>query len=546
MNSQKHFAKKIIALISLVMVLCLLVLAVGCNGKKDEENNQSDTSATSSEGGKYVEEIPVVQKVTMPAFKAGATSTMSKADFEKAYRAYTDYRIYQIRTSESTIKPKNGGTAYYISSFRGDNKNDGKTPDTPFKTLARLKQLDLKSGDVVYLERGSLWREELKCDIDGVSYTAYGTGNKPMLYGSPKDVADPKVWLETDEKGVYKYAFTLQQKNNDVGTLVFNNGEECAIKVVLRKENSGVYNNTTGEPFTDYHNITKNHHFYHSDDGYVYLRCNEGNPGSVFKSIEMNVRKTVISVPADDITIDNIVVKYTGVHGVGAGTVKNLTVQNCEFYWIGGSIQDDSMWGRTFATRFGNAIQIYGGCKNFKVTNNYCYQIYDTGVTVQYLGESAGDCIMDGCYVNNNVFDKCNWSFEYFLGNQEGTTRYIKNFEIKDNLMWNCGYGFCEQRPDKRNEGHINGWPGSSENHCIGNFKISGNLFAMGKYQILVSCAAVDSEAPKYDSNIYVQTSDMFLGTSKTVVKSQKFDSNVRKTIESLFEDKHAQIIFIK
>ena len=76
----------------------------------------------------------------------------------------------------------------------------------------------------------------------------------------------------------------------------------------------------------------------------------------------------------DDITVDNLCLKYTGVHGVGAGTVNDLTVQNCEFGWIGGSVQG-VLGSNKYETRFGNAVEIYGGCENYTVQNNYIYQI---------------------------------------------------------------------------------------------------------------------------------------------------------------------------
>ena len=44
---------------------------------------------------------------------------------------------------------------------------------------------------------------------------------------------------------------------------------------------------------------------------------------------------------------------YVGAHGVGVGTVKNLKVANCEFGWIGGSIQSEGIFGRNWPTRFG-------------------------------------------------------------------------------------------------------------------------------------------------------------------------------------------------
>ena len=63
--------------------------------------------------------------------------------------------------------------------------------------------------------------------------------------------------------------------------------------------------------------------------------------------------------------IDNLCLKYCGSHGVGSGTNEGLRITNCEFGWIGGSIQGESIFGRKHPTRFGNAVEIYGGCDGY-------------------------------------------------------------------------------------------------------------------------------------------------------------------------------------
>ena len=63
--------------------------------------------------------------------------------------------------------------------------------------------------------------------------------------------------------------------------------------------------------------------------------------------------------------IDNLCLKYGDCHGVGSGTNEGLTITNCEFGWIGGSIQGESIFGRNHPTRFGNAVEIYGGCDGY-------------------------------------------------------------------------------------------------------------------------------------------------------------------------------------
>lgn len=67
-----------------------------------------------------------------------------------------------------------------------------------------------------------------------------------------------------------------------------------------------------------------------------------------------------------NVTIDNIRVINAGAHGVSAGNCNGLTVRNCEFEWIGGGIQGHT---NGYATRFGNAVEIWGRPTTTKVYN---------------------------------------------------------------------------------------------------------------------------------------------------------------------------------
>ena len=106
------------------------------------------------------------------------------------------------------------------------------------------------------------------------------------------------------------------------------------------------------EQSIDVQDLDEDLHFYHDVSGtkYLYLYSEE-NPGNRFESIEFNMGYNLISVKGDGVTVDNLCLKYTGVHGVGAGTVNRLTVQNCEFGWIGGKVQGYTARARTLRLR---------------------------------------------------------------------------------------------------------------------------------------------------------------------------------------------------
>ncbi len=384
------------------------------------------------------------------------------------WRKLTDERIESIQNSPNMEIPANA-TVYYISP-NGNNANDGKTPETAWKTLTKLKN-DFASGTYICFERGGLWRGQITAQ-KGVTYTAYGVGEKPKIYGSPFDGANASLWTKTDAENIWSIEMTCE----DVGTLVFNHGEAHAIKCIIRTENDGsTYNNTTGEVFNSYADLTTDLHFYH--DGDILYLYSEQNPGERFSSIEFSAHGHAFSVDGDNVTIDNLCIKYTGSHGVGAGTVNNLTVQNCEFGWIGGSIQK-VFENDNYATRYGNAVEIYGGCDVFNVTDNYIYQVYDAGITQQI--NNSDPVYQKNMNYSRNVIEYCNYSIEYFITCSETNPSRMENFLIEDNYMWYAGMGLCEQRPNKHAAAHIKGWAYPWCNRAT-NYSVKNNLFLYSK-----------------------------------------------------------------
>ena len=472
--------------------------------------------------------------------------TLTEEEVLAAYRAHSEFLKYKIQTNTDEICVNNGGTAYYFSSFRGNNNNSGTSPDEPFCDLEVLDSLNLKPFDVVYFERGSFWRRGFTAKVENVTYTAYGTGPKPMMYGSPVDGATYGSWEETDEPNVWVYSHKVHHEL-ELGSIIFNNGESWAPKVVIREESDGkLFDNTTGDPFYSYKDLKRDLHFYYDyfwQTGLIYLRCESGNPAKVFNNIEFNFRKGIVCVEANGVTVDNICFKYTGAHAVSGGTLTDLTVQNCEFYFIGGSILTNG-WGRNYATRFGNAVQIYGGCNGYYVRNNYMFQIYDTGITFQYSVPEGKSAQMRNVDVSGNVMDYCNWSFEYFLDGGNPTQSYIRNVNVHNNMLWYAGYGLCEERPDKTDDAHIKGW--DHGNSCLGNFLIEDNLFAFAKTQLVHTNASVGNQAPKYSNNIYIQKENSNLGRSKSVKENAKFNKQAAVAAKEMLGDSTAKIIFVK
>ena len=327
------------------------------------------------------------------------------------------------------------GTRYYVSAA-GNDQADGRSPETAIRTLSAVGKLALKPGDAVLFRRGDLFRGRIRA-ASGVTYSAYGEGAKPTICASERNYADPTLWAETAVKGVWRCTVPVQ----NAGILTFDH-DPCLV---------GKYDVRVGRLRVSRKGIAAPAHLADDLDFWcdlpesrLYLKCAPGNPGRVFKRIEIGCHGNAIGVGGNDVTIDNLHVTLSGSHGVGAGTVRNLTVRHCVFDWIGGSllIPEGKRGGPCL---YGNAVEVYGGCDGYHVHDCWMYQIYDTGITHQCHHDKEREIRQLNVEHARNLIEYCFWSIEYYNAqNKYGETR---NVHVHDNFCRYGGYGWgCRGR----------------------------------------------------------------------------------------------------
>lgn len=468
------------------------------------------------------------------------------------------------------------GTAYYVSAD-GDDKADGKTPQTAWKTLKKVSSADLQAGDGVFFNRGDVFRGYVRAQA-GVTYAAYGEGDKPKFYGWDKNLADKSLWILYDEK---RCIWRLREAILDCGTLVFNGGEKHAKKLIPSYMGGRFVHRDAPEREFDMAESMRNDldffcrceaKFLYVDAekkndpvplidgenlGELYLRCDAGNPAAVFHDIEALPSRHMFYVGENaDVHIDNLCIQYVGAHGIAAvGHVKGLTVTNCEIGWIGGCIQhyngDDPNYPegrRGMVTRYGNGVEIYGGCENYRVENCYIYQVYDAGITHQ-ITTGGGRYAMNDIFYRNNVVENCVYSIEYFLEKTKGDTESaMSNVVISGNILRLSGYGWGQQRYNPYTPAHIKGW--NYENTARG-FVINDNIFDRAAYRTLHIVAKEKDSLPKMQGNTYIQTLGYALGQFgayetengvKEIPENVVFDENAEKTIVEKIGDSTAKV----
>ncbi len=408
-------------------------------------------------------------------------------------------RIKEILNSDSQITAADVASSenkcWYVSSLHGNDSNNGLSPETAFKTVDGLftwkanntiKSFKTKAGDVVLFERGSefyprqynnnsMTNMEL---VSGVSYGAYGTGAKPAFYMA-LDFTNKNngrgVWKESGYENIWELDEIDSNPEwrggrSDIGNIIFNGGEAYGIRVVATNNGdleddeplfgagrvSVDYGIMSGDgknyfhsggtslenPATAMHNNYEYIHDFHT--GKLYLYWDKGNPGEYFKDIKCSRVGYILAGGSKNTRIDNIAIKYSSTWGAAVGG-ENLTVTNCEFGFISGSVASIE-----------SGIELFGSSNGTYMYNNYCHDIGDGPLSLQSTSDGPDkvvtienvtlkDNVILACGNGVEIWNKCGPLDENYIGQNK-----IKNVHVVDNIMGYVGYGTCQ----RQEEGH--------------------------------------------------------------------------------------------
>ena len=407
------------------------------------------------------------------------------------------------------------GKKWYVSAHNAGG--DGSTPEAPLGGLEALEnQFDhIQPGDAVLFERGGIFRGSLITQ-SGVYYGAYGTGEKPRIYGSAQNYAGIP-WKAAGEN-IWEIDYTFHE---DVGLIVVDDGRHIGYKryqLAELKENF---------------DFTCDH-----ENGYKLYLYLKGDPSS-FQSIEIGTNQNILWITENthDVTVENLHLQYTGAHGIRAlNGVKNIAVKNCEISYLGGSYIPGYKEG---TTRYGNGVEFWQGCENVTVEHCWIHDIYDSGISHQ----GNGDYVAKNLRFFSNLIEYCGMgSIEYWLWNtKDGKKCRAENVTYADNIMRFAGYGFGGvQRPDKISA-HI---LSNGKNHNkFEHFKIERNIFDQSSCY-LVEISSMENTFPALNGNTYIQKRGKALGMyaeSGNVV----FDDSVQSIIQNEWGDVSAKVYCI-
>lgn len=376
---------------------------------------------------------------------------------------------------------------YYIDLERGNG--DGKTPDSPRRTY---RDLTLQPGDQVLFRRGSRIHDYLDPQSGTpeypIVYGAYGEGEKPVFYGSI-DVSRPEDWKKIGDN-IWE---CVRKVPMEACNMIFNDGAACG-NICWSEEELSVQGDWTdsrmGANEVDPPKVMPAQRL---------LMYSQECPATYYKKIECATREfRQLGIMRSNIIVQDLCFCNNGVHGL-AGAGENIVVRRCDFIRLGGCV-----WHRGLKIQFGNAVEFWCVSRNVSVTENYFYDIYDSGVTHQ--GDEKCEVTVNA-HFDRNVFIKCG------MGAYEGRDIVPINFTFCNNVCLDAGEGFSKNGVTMPRNSEI--WPQPMGHHIFlwrmdkategGNAEISGNFFGSAPYGgAIYSVMSPEAEAQfKINGNIY-------------------------------------------
>lgn len=322
---------------------------------------------------------------------------------------------------------------YYVDSAAGNDANAGTSTSAPWKTIAKVNGRTYAAGDSILFKRGSTWREQLRVPSSGaagspITFGAYGTGNKPRLYGSVNRSATSD-W--TNESGSLWYA----SASVDVGNLIFGADASCGVKCRYKADV-----NTQGEFWFDTTNKR------------VYL-YSSSNPATYYQAIECALcditgdmtNTSIVRISARNyVTVRDFDIRYGGNLGIDIKRNSgNITIESCDISFIGGGYYPEPV-------RLGNGIEIWGDGHDTIVRYCRINQIYDAAITCQYDGTPTTPLVLKNILFQYNIIENAEYSLEYWFKDRNTTViSSCDNVRFENNVCINAGYGWAHtQRSD--------------------------------------------------------------------------------------------------
>ncbi|MGA2648114.1 MAG: right-handed parallel beta-helix repeat-containing protein [Candidatus Sulfotelmatobacter sp.] len=159
-----------------------------------------------------------------------------------------------ISSPASTI-PGTGATGatganYYVDNSAGSDSNNGQSPLTPWRTIAKVNSSTLKPGDTILFKSGDTWREQLNIKSSGsagnpITFSSYGSGNAPVISGADLAVG----WAGSTGLSTTSTVTLWSVNESSATNQMFEDGRRLASAAGLNMMPAGSFYNDAGKVY---------------------------------------------------------------------------------------------------------------------------------------------------------------------------------------------------------------------------------------------------------------------------------------------------------
>lgn len=354
----------------------------------------------------------------------------------------------------TTLEP-----TYYVSSSLGDDDNDGSFAH-PWASLDKVNSETFSPGDIIAFRRGDTFRGYIDKQENGssglyITYTAYGSGLKPMILGSENRSGMANWALYSTNIWRTSSIIANPGYENDIANLVFNADTSCGVK------KTSLFDCTLQGEW-----------YYDTADRRVYM-YSTSNPGLYYTNIEVagcyDSLGTFTWTFSSYINVNNLNFKYAGNGSIWMQSCAHFVIEECDFSWVGGWYYAGG-YGR-----LGNAIQMWSTdyvnyINDIVIRRNLIDQCWDAGISPQGYGTSYTQTNIQMYY---NIIKNCYYSYEIFT--RAGAT--MSNINFYNNTCIDAGSQWSANQRTVSGSGNAEHLRNSEDGAIISNCNIKNNIF---------------------------------------------------------------------
>ena len=319
-------------------------------------------------------------------------------------------------------------TNYYIDNINGSDNNNGLSPGNAWQSLTKVNASAFLPGDSVLFIRGGVWRGQLipksGNSSANITYSAYGTGEKPQLLGSA-NVSNTSDWTNIGGS-IWQ---SLQASTVDIGNLIFNGGAAVGFK-----------------KWTSAALLNQGDFWWDKTGTHTVQIYSATNPASYYTDIEAAIGSFIVYAQLDSFfVLQNMAFKYGAADCIEVRNTHHAIIQDCDVSFIGGT-------ELTTQVRYGGGVQFWAYSNNNIVQRCRFWEIYDDAVTNQCTPSNAGPAQQYNLFYRNNLIWNCSES-SYCCDLRPAvlTGSFLKNIYFENNTCVNSGGGWATaQRPDRK------------------------------------------------------------------------------------------------